>query len=297
MPFFEALTEVAGTAAKEAAVEIAEKAAAKGVEKAAEAVEAVVSDAVNTTAEKFKGSLHDKLGKVELPDDLKALKPNAKMLPGDLTPPAPVPAQLPDVIRQPRPGVASRPEIFYERPKAAELPDALPLLEPELAKLPDDLGQGGSPERALEAELDALQERADTTAQKYNAKYSPYERAVSKGIEGVTKTPNGGVSFENSDVLYVMENGTKGIVTIEATGKRFSDYTKANKALGLAKQPEGYTWHHLDNYHVKENTVTMELVRDDAHNSTKPHSGGCAQYDAVHGRSYKPPKTVMEERV
>lgn len=30
----------------------------------------------------------------------------------------------------------------------------------------------------------------------------------------------------------------------------------------------------------------MELVMDEAHNASKPHSGGCAQYDSVNGPTY-----------
>lgn len=141
-----------------------------------------------------------------------------------------------------------------------------------------------------EEELKALQERADNAAQEYNDKYSPYDRAVSKGVEGVTETPNGGISFENSDALYMTEDGKKGVVTIEATGNRSADFDMANEVLGLDEKPDGYTWHHLDNYNVKDNTVTLELVRDDAHNSAKPHYGGCAQYDVVHGSTYNPPR-------
>lgn len=146
------------------------------------------------------------------------------------------------------------------------------------------------PRELSEEEWEALQKQADQAAQEYNDKYSPYERAVSKGVEGVTETPNGGVSFEHSDALYTTEDGEKGIVTIEATGNRTADFDAANKALGLSEQPEGYTWHHLDNYNAKDNTITMELVRSDAHSSSKPHAGGCAQYDAVHGPTYNPPK-------
>ena len=43
---------------------------------------------------------------------------------------------------------------------------------------------------------------------------------------------------------------------------------------------------HLDDYDVEKNTITMELVMDEAHNAAKPHSGGCAQYDSVNGPTY-----------
>ena len=132
------------------------------------------------------------------------------------------------------------------------------------------------------------QETADQTAQEYNAKFHPYERGLQKGIDGITKTPNGGVSFENSSALYKDENGKKSCVDIEATGSRSADFDAANKAMGLKETPEGNVWHHLDNYDVATNKVTMQLVKIEAHNVTKPHSGGCAQYDAVHGAKYNP---------
>lgn len=56
---------------------------------------------------------------------------------------------------------------------------------------------------------------------------------------------------------------------------------------GIALEtPDGYVWHHLDDYNVEKNTITMELVMDEAHNASKPHSGGCAQYDSVNGPTY-----------
>lgn len=132
------------------------------------------------------------------------------------------------------------------------------------------------------------QEIADNAAREYNEKYYPYERAIRKGVDGVTMTPNGGVSFEQSDAIYTDAAGNKGIVSIEATGNRTADFDKANEKMGLSETPDGYVWHHMDNYDVKSNTITMQLVKDDAHNAAKPHAGGCAQYDAVHGPSYNP---------
>lgn len=134
------------------------------------------------------------------------------------------------------------------------------------------------------------QDIANKAAQEYNEKYKPYDRAVNKGIEGVRRTKNGGVSFSESDSIYTTENGKKAVVRIEATGSRNDDFDKANAAIGLEKEPDGYVWHHVDDYDVKNNTITMELVKDEAHNASKPHSGGCAQYDSVNGSHYNPPK-------
>lgn len=163
-------------------------------------------------------------------------------------------------------------------------------VEQDMEKNENETENETGTEELSEEELEALQEQADNAAQEYNDKFSPYERAVSKGVEGVMETPNGGVSFENSEAIYVTADGEKAIVTIEATGSRSADFDQANKELGLSETPDGYTWHHVDNYNVKNNTITMEFVRSDAHKSAMPHSGGCAQYDAVHGPSYNPPK-------
>ncbi len=135
-------------------------------------------------------------------------------------------------------------------------------------------------------DIKELQSIADKAAKDYNDKYHPFERAQKKGITGVEKTSNGGVSFENSSDIYKNEKGEKAVVQIKATGSRSKDFDAANKAAGLKETPDGYVWHHRDDYDVKTNTFTLELVKEDAHNSTKPHSGGCAQYDAVHGSTY-----------
>ena len=131
----------------------------------------------------------------------------------------------------------------------------------------------------------SLQAVADKAAQEYNAKYNPYERAVSKGYTNVKKTANGGVSFQGSEYMYYY-NGQEARKTIQATGNRNNDFKMANQAMGLQKTPDGYVWHHLDDYDVEKNTITMELVMDEAHNAAKPHSGGCAQYDSVNGPTY-----------
>ena len=155
---------------------------------------------------------------------------------------------------------------FVEQPTARDVENSRPLHR-RIAELPDDSGEKAfrsklpddsgetmpdkrnlrsfnerKPGDLTEEEIKTLQERADQVAREYNDKFSPYERACAKGIEGVTKTSNGGVSFENSNALYVAEDGKKGVVTIEATGNRSADFDKANKELGLPEKPDGYTW-------------------------------------------------------
>lgn len=93
------------------------------------------------------------------------------------------------------------------------------------------------------------------------------------------------MSFQGSEYMYYY-NGQEARKTIQATGNRNNDFKMANQAMGLQKTPDGYVWHHLDDYDVEKNTITMELVMDEAHNAAKPHSGGCAQYDSVNGPTY-----------
>ena len=135
-----------------------------------------------------------------------------------------------------------------------------------------------------------LQAVADKAAQDYNASRKGYEKALEKGYIGVEKTPNGGPSFANSEYIY-KKDGNKMIVTIKATGSRREDFKQADKYIkekyGIESRPDGYTWHHLDDYNVAENEITMELVVTKAHEASYPHSGGCAQYKAVTGKTYK----------
>lgn len=144
-------------------------------------------------------------------------------------------------------------------------------------------------------EIHKKQEIADRVAMEYNEQRQPYEHAVAKGIEGVIKTQNGGISFERTNRVYITESGSKCIVCIEATGSRSRDFDAANKAMGLRETPDEYVWHHLDDYDVKKGTITMELVESEAHNASKPHSGGCAQYDAVNGASYNPDRKEEQD--
>ncbi len=181
----------------------------------------------------------------------------------------------------------------HEEARDSELPDDSGK-ETYDSELPDDSGKetydselpDDTDIKTEAIDLEKMQELADNAAQEYNKKYTPYERMINKGYTDVSKTPNGGVSFENSDCIYCTENGEKGIVKIEASGNRTKDFDNANSIMGFEKTPEGYVWHHKDDYDVKTNTCTLELVKDDAHNASKPHSGACAQYDAVYGSNY-----------
>jgi hypothetical protein len=107
---------------------------------------------------------------------------------------------------------------------------------------------------------------------------------------GVIRNVNGGVDFANSADLYPAGDGQKNIVEIEYTGSRRQDYGAANRAAGLGdtqQPPDGYAWHHLDNYNPATNKGTMQLVRQDAHLATYPHNGGVRQYEQATGKTYR----------
>ena len=55
----------------------------------------------------------------------------------------------------------------------------------------------------------------------------------------------------------------------DLTGDHKKDARKANENVGLARTPEGYAWHHV------EDGVTMQLVPSDLHESIA-HTGGAA---------------------
>ncbi len=67
------------------------------------------------------------------------------------------------------------------------------------------------------------QTMANNVAKEYNAKYKPFEKAKNKGYKNIIETQNGGVSFSESEYIY-MKNDKPVIIDIEATGTRNSDF-------------------------------------------------------------------------
>lgn len=133
--------------------------------------------------------------------------------------------------------------------------------------------------------IEHLQKRADNRAKKNNERSKPYERLIKKGYKGITKTKNGGVSYRGSEYIKVID-GEEIYIKIEMTGNREADFSKADEAFGFTQRPDGYTWHHVDDYDVSTNTCTLELVQSDVHRKSNPHSGACAQYDEIFGPTY-----------
>lgn len=68
------------------------------------------------------------------------------------------------------------------------------------------------------------------------------------------------------------ENDGKGLVKIDYSGDRYTDFNLANQAAGFPSTPDGYTWHHL------EDMSSMELVLTVVH-KLFPHTGGFALFN------------------
>jgi RHS repeat-associated protein len=113
------------------------------------------------------------------------------------------------------------------------------------------------------------------------------DRAAAKGFPGIGTTPNGGPTFEGTPYLYNAQPGESNIVNITLTGSREDDFDAANAAAGLSSKPDGYTWHHVDDFDPETGTSSMELVQSDAHRATLPHKGSAGQYQDYNGVKYQ----------
>jgi hypothetical protein len=116
---------------------------------------------------------------------------------------------------------------------------------------------------------------------------SPASRAAEKGFLGIGTTPNGGPTHVGTDQLYPAGEGQRSVVPVPLTGSRRKDEKLANELGGFTDTPEGYLWHHVDDFDPKSGNATLELVKKGAHNATLPHAGSVAQYEKHHGVKYK----------
>jgi hypothetical protein len=115
----------------------------------------------------------------------------------------------------------------------------------------------------------------------------PAARAAEKGYAGIGTTPNGGPTHVGTDHLYPAGEGQRSVVPVPLTGSRRKDKKLANELGGFTNTPEGYLWHHVDDFDPKSGNATLELVKKGAHNATLPHAGSVAQYEKHHGVKYK----------
>ncbi len=152
------------------------------------------------------------------------------------------------------------------------------------------------------AELSSIkkaQNAADAAAQKYNLgqKSTPLADGERAGLVNLKQTPNGGVSFSESDYILRVPNGDPVQVKIQATQSRAKDYAAAEKALkeqGInidfksmrTGNQKTHVWHHLDDYNVLTNEITLEFIDIKAHDAINTHAGSAKQFQVANGYGY-----------
>ena len=121
-----------------------------------------------------------------------------------------------------------------------------------------------------------------------------------KGYPSIPLTLTGEPTFAGTKYMYPPGPPHKTVVVIDMAGNRPGDFKAANEAAGLTdivkaqgldsnKPPDGYTWHHRDDFTANPNPppvgmCTMELVDEVAHRRTFVHFGACDQANKHTGK-------------
>jgi hypothetical protein len=121
-----------------------------------------------------------------------------------------------------------------------------------------------------------------------------YPKAPETLVDPSGQSRFAGVDFANSPDLYPTGPGERNIVEIPMQGSRDRDFVQATKEAGMKAQPEGYTWHHLDDFNPETGTTTMQLVKTEAHEAMFPHSGSVSQFEQHFGIKYDTQDAVLK---
>lgn len=134
------------------------------------------------------------------------------------------------------------------------------------------------------------QYKADMAVRNYNEAKNPVDHATKRGYD-LKSGKNGTLEYSGTDYIKTSSDGKEIIVEIEATGSRSKDFSKAwdlaESNYGVSKSDfSNVTWQHMDDYNVRTNKFTLELVDRGAHQGIS-HAGGCKQYEVFKGIKYK----------
>lgn len=134
------------------------------------------------------------------------------------------------------------------------------------------------------------QYKSDMAARNYNEKQKPVDHAKQRGYD-LKSGKNGTLEYSGTDYIKTSPDGREIIVEIEATGSRSKDFSNAwelaESKYGVSKTDySNVTWQHMDDYNIRTNKFTLELVDRGAHQGIK-HAGGCKQYEFFTGIKYK----------
>jgi A nuclease of the HNH/ENDO VII superfamily with conserved WHH/Fibronectin type III domain len=171
------------------------------------------------------------------------------------------------------------------------------------ARILDDLGRALGEQRVLEVVEDAQGRFLVRTESKVYGlhddvqgthsifEYSQPYRKTDFPLSANKLAPD----FATTSHLYPVTGNQKSIVRIKMTGKRAgpnSDFALANQKSGIPvnageNAPNGYTWHHLDDFDPKTGECTLQLVKTLEHSKSLPHTGSAGQYAKYYGVEYK----------
>lgn len=125
-------------------------------------------------------------------------------------------------------------------------------------------------------------------------KLTTFEPAYNSNLNSNIPVPVSGnrlvPNYAGSPYLHSLNQGR--VIRIEMSGKRATDFTRANAAIGLSSKPANYTWHHLDDFEIIDGKAycTMQLVESSAHGgsgvSGMAHTGSVAQWKAYYNSGY-----------
>ncbi len=87
-------------------------------------------------------------------------------------------------------------------------------------------------------------------------------------------------------IWYLAGKGQQSIVMIKLTGGRRADFKAANELGGFKEKPNGYTWHHVDDFDPESGTSSLQLVETTVHIAAS-HRGSVAQYEKFYGVKYR----------
>jgi hypothetical protein len=108
--------------------------------------------------------------------------------------------------------------------------------------------------------------------------------------------------YAGTQYLHPLNRGK--VIKIRMTGKRTGsagDFSMADAEMRKLNpsfvKPDGYTWHHLDDFNPATGECTMQLVESTAHQGTgvvgMSHSGSVAQWKAYYGTSSNAPGSLF----
>lgn len=118
-----------------------------------------------------------------------------------------------------------------------------------------------------------------------SVKYTKGYNKSGSGLPPVSENKLAPDFSSNSNWLFPTSGGQKNIIEMKLQGSRNLDFIEANKIAKVdhlvppgKNAPDGYIWHHMDNFDPSTGKSSFQLVKEDIHVLTLPHTGSAKQY-------------------